>query len=135
VTVENAGASVAPSSAIDTVDPVQRQILRRAVNEQIRAFARRLSLAGEIDLVCECDLQGCGETIRVSAIVYEDVRRFPTRFLVKPGHVAFATDRAVVEADPVVVVEKTRPDDAEASIRADPRRKRTPAEPIDPADP
>jgi hypothetical protein len=49
------------------------------------------------------------------------VRRFPTRFLVKPGHVTAGSERIVELADGYVVVEKLGASAATA-IRLDPRR-------------
>lgn len=93
------------------------QILFRRLNEEIR------SIAGEEDLVvmCECVNDACVERLVVPVEVYEAVRRFPTRFLVKDGHVAVDAERSVEEHDGVVVVEKTGAG-AEDAIVLDPRR-------------
>lgn len=109
--------------AAEAPDGVQRQIFCRAINEKIRELSPSLSCEGEIDAVCECDREGCFDSIRVAPVVYEDVRRHPTRFLVKVGHEAPARERAVGKSDRIVIVEKTRVEEMEAATRADPRHQ------------
>jgi len=93
------------------------QLLFRQLNEQIR------SLAGPepLDVVCECVNRSCFERLILPLEEYEAVRRFPTRFLVKEGHVAVEVEREVDAQDGFVVVEKSGVD-AEQAILFDPRR-------------
>jgi hypothetical protein len=94
------------------------QLRFRQLNEQIRT----ISLDGELVVLCECVNADCTERLAVPVAVYEAVRRFPTRFLVKEGHVAEGVERVVRSEDGVVVVEKTGAD-AERAIVLDPRRR------------
>lgn len=93
------------------------QLLCRRLNEQIR------SIAGQEDLclVCECVSPSCFARVILPLAAYEAVRRFPTRFVVREGHVDAEVERAVESRDGVVVVEKIGAD-AERAIVFDPRR-------------
>ncbi len=73
-------------------------------------------------MLCECGNPGCLERIEVAAADYEAVRRYPIRFIVKPGHIAGEGERIVREASECVVVEKLGPA-AGVAVRLDPRRR------------
>lgn len=94
------------------------QLLFRELNEQLR----KLAGGGDVDVVCECVNGSCFDRLVVRLDEYEAVRRFPTRFVVKEGHVAHDVERAVESHDGYVVVEKSGAD-AEHAIMLDPRRK------------
>src|SRR5687767_14874251 len=98
---------------------VAGQVLFRRLNEQIRSLGDRFGLDGEFDLVCECTDGGCFEHLAVSTEDYEAIRRFPTRFVVKPGHAADQVERVVEETARFLVVERSGAD-AETAIRLDP---------------
>ena len=101
-----------------TSDGARAQLLFRQLNEQIR------SLAGDeaLTLTCECVNGACVEQLVLGLEEYEAVRRFPTHFVVKEGHVAYDVEREVESRDGIVVVEKIGAD-AEQAILLDPRRK------------
>ena len=113
-------ASNATRSA--SLAPAEAQLVCRAANEQIKQVARDFASRDQITFVCECSKPGCWEPLSASAADYEDVRRFPTRFLVVPSHASDETERIVIEHSGFVVVEKVGPD-AELAIRRDPRRR------------
>jgi hypothetical protein len=96
-------------------------LLFRAVNENVRSLADG-SPQEELEVVCECEHRDCAERIVISAAAYDTVRRFPTRFLIKPEHVS-RDDRIVEQGASYAVVEKIGPG-AEAAILRDPRRER-----------
>jgi hypothetical protein len=80
-----------------------RQLLRREVNER----ARTADLgAPELVLLCECGRPRCVDRFAVSAGTYDDVRRFPTHFVVRTGHEAPEAERLVAEHDDFRIVEK-----------------------------
>jgi hypothetical protein len=110
-------------SAFRRVESRQVQSLFREVNEQIVAMVEEPSDGRELELVCECSSPSCLATYQISVADYEAVRRFPTRFIVKPGHVSLDSERVVEEGLGFVVVEKRGPG-ALAAIRLDPRRRR-----------
>ena len=80
-----------------------RQLLRREVNERVRTADPG---APKLVLLCECGRPRCLDRFAVSAGTYEDVRRFPTDFLVRTGHEAAEAERLVAEHDGFRVVEK-----------------------------
>jgi hypothetical protein len=91
-----------------TVAPLEkvslgRQLLRREVNERVRAADLG---APELVVLCECGRPRCVDRFAVSAATYEDVRRFPTRFAVRTGHEAPDGERLVAEHDGFRIVEK-----------------------------
>lgn len=101
-------------------EPREPQILCRAVNEQIRRISASFDFQSQVELVCDCTRPGCLDVLRVSPHEYERVRRFPTRFLLKPGHITDVSERIVDEVGGFVVVEKVG-SEAEIAIRDDPR--------------
>jgi len=109
----------APTKRLERSAPDARsQLLFRELNEQLRKIAG----GGDVDVVCECVNGACLDRLVVARDEYEAVRRFPTRFLVKEGHVAHDVERAVGSHRGYVVVEKSGAD-AEHAIMLDPRRK------------
>ncbi len=101
-----------------------RQSLFREVNDQIERLNAGWATDAEDVVLCECSNVDCHEPIEVTAAEYETVRRFPTRFLVRPGHAARERDRVVYETSEYVVVEKVGAS-AETAIRLDSRRAAT----------
>ncbi len=69
---------------------------------------------------CECYRLICGEAVEASLEEYEQVRKFPRRFLVVDGHNLPEVEVVVDATDRFVVVEKT---DAAGEVAAatDPR--------------
>ena len=79
----------------------------RSVNEQIGATNEKFGVALEGTLfVCECANETCMERITLALTKYEQVRSFPTRFIVIAGHVYLAYERVVEHVDGYMVVEK-----------------------------
>ena len=94
----------------------------REVNERIEQVDQQWGIfEGTVSVLCECGNGGCLERIQISAADYEAVRRFPTRFLLKPGHLASTGERIVRESETCIIVEKVGPDAVDA-IRLDSRR-------------
>jgi len=97
------------------------QALLREVNEEIERLNGEWELDGRDTVLCECGHPNCLEQLDIAAAEYERVRRFPTRFLVKPNHVTGEEERIVEERYGYVVVEKVGPG-AAIAIQRDPRR-------------
>jgi hypothetical protein len=107
---------------------IRRQVIFREVNERIERLDQRWGMfEGTVSVVCECGNIGCVERIEMTAADYEAVRLFPTRFLVKPGHVAREGERVIRQSAGCVVIEKFGRDAVDA-IRLDPRRTFRPRE-------
>jgi hypothetical protein len=98
-----------------------RETLIRDVNERIERLNEEWELNGNDIVLCECAHPDCLERIEIDAAAYERVRRFPTRFLVKPDHVAGDGERIVERTKGYVVVEKLGAG-ATTAVQLDPRR-------------
>jgi hypothetical protein len=85
---------------------VERQALYREVNSQIEGLGENFNLDGRLGLLCECGNRGCIGRIELSDGEYAAVRRFPTRFFVKPGHEIPEVERVVEKTPGYLVVEK-----------------------------
>jgi hypothetical protein len=55
---------------------------------------------------CECSRMECSDAIEVTLAQYEEVRRFPRRFLVAPGHEVGEIETVVGTGAGYLVVEK-----------------------------
>ena len=78
------------------------QILFREINERIRVLATDDYSC----FLCECANLNCIETIEVPLWEYEQVRRVPTHFVVRPEHVVREVELVVASGPSYVVVEK-----------------------------
>jgi hypothetical protein len=99
------------------------QALFREVNEQLERLAVKFGIDHSLDFVCECGNHRCSENVELSLSEYEAIRRIPTRFVVKPGHVLPKFERSVEQQRAYTVVEKFG-DGGVAAVRLDPRRRR-----------
>jgi hypothetical protein len=97
------------------------QTLLREVNERIAQLNRDWQPADGDMVLCECGHSGCMEKIQIASVDYERVRRFPTRFLVKPDHDMRGSERIVERTNDYLVVEKVGASAATA-LRRDPRK-------------
>jgi hypothetical protein len=107
---------------------VPSQLLSRELNEEIALKRGSLGASDEYEIavVCECECRNCAREFRIPLGRYEAVRRFPTRFVMKPGHTKATNERIVEDGSGFVVIEKIGPE-AQVAIRLDPRRRRRPA--------
>ena len=106
----------------------RNQSLFREVNEKIESLARDSSSAFH-DFSCECADEGCIAKVPLTLEEYEYVRRIPTHFLVKPGHVYWDVERAVKmdgNGDRFEVVEKYG-EAGTLAVRLDPRSSKNSA--------
>ncbi len=85
----------------------RNQAVFRAVNERIESTNVRFGVAlKRTDFVCECADQDCMERLTLPLEKYEEVRRFPTHFIVAAGHIYREYETVVEQVDGYVVVEK-----------------------------
>ena len=90
----------------------RNEALHREVNERMRQIEEGLTAKGIVErrefdeYLCECGVNGCMETILMSAAEYEKVRSSPIRFAVRPEHVIPDVERVVEKHDRFVSVEK-----------------------------
>ena len=84
------------------------EALFRRVNERLEEINETFSpLTDTFEFVCECADASCAEQIDLSIREYEDVRREPTRFIVKPHHVLPTDERVLEKHRDYFIVEKT----------------------------
>jgi hypothetical protein len=107
------------------------QALFREVNERVVETTTGDRSPEPFEVLCECGSDGCVETIAISTGEYEAIRRIPTHFLVRHGHVVRDAERIVAREDDYLVVEKFG-DAGIAAVRLDPRGRRINAEATDP---
>jgi hypothetical protein len=81
------------------------EALFRNVNEEIRDASGRFD-AETGAFVCECSDPTCTDHVQMPLDDYEDVRRHPTRFIVRPGHVKGPVEQIVERHRRYMVVEK-----------------------------
>jgi hypothetical protein len=105
------------------LEVARTQALFREVNEQLERLAAKFGIDTNLDFVCECGSHKCAENVELTLSEYESVRRIPTRFVVKPGHVLADFERAVEQQRAYTVVEKFGHGGV-AAVRFDPRRRR-----------
>ena len=108
---------------------VPNQLLFRELNEEVSL--RRDPAGGgggEFEAVCECEHRNCSELISLTRDRYEAIRRFPTRFVVRPGHWSPGDERVVEQHEGFAVVEKTGAS-ARIAIHLDPRARRQDSRP------
>ncbi len=99
----------------------QAQIDYRARNEHVYRLAAASRRTRQIRIDCECVRPECTARMRISRRVYDSVRRFPARFVIKPSHICEENERLVQSTSKFAVVEKVGPD-SEKAFRTDPRR-------------
>jgi len=95
----------------------------RSLNDSLGAHVHeRLSGSGsKPGFVCECGNADCDDVIQVKLSAYEEVRRDPCLFLLRPGHELPDVEDVVERNDLYVVVRKH--DEVRDVVRAtDPRR-------------
>ena|SRR5690348_5280537 len=82
----------------------------RSANERLRRSAQshHFEIHQRVPFICECDDQGCSETVMLSLEDYEHVRAHPTWFLLVAGHEdENAAQERIVDAEQgYAVVEK-----------------------------
>ena len=98
----------------------------RLLNERVRAVTTELAEEGlgrdpeSFECVCECSNANCTAMIHVRRPDYELARADAGRFVVLRGHVDPTIERAVVELDGAVIVEK-HPGERAIAAETDPR--------------
>ena len=83
----------------------RNQSLFRAINEELRV-ARRSPDPEGLTIACECADTACVETLEIDMHRYAEIRREPTHFVVRPGHVYPEVEKVVDEEPHFTVVEK-----------------------------
>jgi hypothetical protein len=102
------------------VEGVPNQSAFREVNERIEKDSDTLAVP-ELSVLCECHT-ACAELVLLTEDEYQEIRRIPTHFVVKPEHVAPDIERVVETHERYAVVE-TFGEGGKLAVRLDPRRR------------
>jgi hypothetical protein len=102
------------------VRAAKNQSLFREVNERIEGLRPGVM---PIEFACECSNTECATSLPLSDEEYESVRRFPTHFIVLPGHELGEVERVVEQNERYAVVEKFGAG-GPAAVKLDPRARR-----------
>ena len=100
----------------------RNQSLFREVNEQIESLSHEASSTFH-EFSCECADQGCDETVPLTHEEYEYVRRSPTHFFVRPGHVYPEVERVVETEGARYEVVEMFGEAGTAAVHFDPRSR------------
>jgi hypothetical protein len=92
----------------------------RRINEGIEAALGSDPEAVYTIIVCECGLEQCDRTVRITKAEYERVRTDPRRFVIFEGHLIPDIEQVVFEGDRFLVVAKREGTPAEVALREDP---------------
>lgn len=84
---------------------IRTETLFRDVNEAVQVYYR-VGERTEAQFVCECSDPGCVDKVRLTRAEYADVRDYPTRFFLVPGHEQEVVDRIVETRTGFTIVEK-----------------------------
>jgi hypothetical protein len=98
----------------------RNEVLFREANEAIERGQWPDNPAKPVRFRCECSNMECNEAVELTLAEYEQVRRFPRRFVIVAGHEIPDIEAVVARADGHVVVEK-RDTAGETAAAADPR--------------
>lgn len=79
------------------------QSLYRDVNERLEELRPSSTFT---EFICECALDDCAAPLPMTIEEYEEVRRDPNHFVVKPGHVVDEAERIVASGPRFVTVAK-----------------------------
>ena len=96
----------------------KNEVLFREVNERICELAPG---DGPTEFLCECGDAGCVEPVSLSLRQYEEVRREPAWFFVRPGHQMPDIEDVVEDAGGFLVVAKREGTPADIAEENDPR--------------
>jgi hypothetical protein len=98
------------------------EALFREVNERMREVSDAFAIVDlDLELVCECADERCGERLRVTTAEYERIRADPALFIVSPGHVATDVEYVAESGDGYEIVRKDPGDPERLAEATDPR--------------
>jgi hypothetical protein len=93
----------------------------RMINEGIEmAYESEPPDASRI-IICECGLEQCDQTLRITKAEYEGVRSDPRQFVIYRDHLIADVEHVVSEGDRFLIVAKREGTPAEVAVREDPR--------------
>ena len=99
----------------------RNEILFRETNEAIERGQWPDDPYKSVRFRCECSQMDCGQSVELTLGDYEDVRRFPRRFVIAPGHETPEIETVIERDSGYMIVEKQDVAGAAAAAN-DPRR-------------
>jgi len=99
----------------------RNEILFRDTNEAIERGQWLADSGKHVRFRCECSRLDCNRAVPITLADYEQVRRFPRRFVLAPGHEMPEIETVVDRGEDHVVVEK-KDAAGETAAAADPRQ-------------
>ena len=93
----------------------------RVINEGVEAAYESESQDEFLFFICECGLEQCDRTVRITKAVYERVRSDPRQFVIFRDHVIPDVEQVVSDGDAFLIVAKREGTPADVAIQEDPR--------------
>jgi hypothetical protein len=93
----------------------------RMINEGIEMAFESDPQNAFIIFVCECGLEDCDRTLRITKREYERVRSDPRQFVIFRDHLILDLEQVVSDGDTFLIVAKREGTAAEVAIEEDPR--------------
>jgi hypothetical protein len=92
----------------------------RVINEGVEAAFEPNPQDAFIFFICECGLEQCDRTVRITKAEYERVRSDARQFVIFRDHLIPDVEQVVTDGDSFLVVAKREGTPAEVAIREDP---------------
>jgi hypothetical protein len=93
----------------------------RVINEGVETAFDSEPQDAFLFFICECGLEQCDRTVRITKAVYEQVRSDPRQFVIFRDHLIPDVEHVVSDGDTFLIVAKREGIPAEVAIREDPR--------------
>jgi hypothetical protein len=93
----------------------------RVINEGVEAAYESDPEDAFLFFICECGLEQCDRTVRITKAVYERVRSDPRQFVIFRDHLIPDVEQVVSDGDTFLIVAKREGTPAEVAIQEDPR--------------
>jgi hypothetical protein len=92
----------------------------RVINEGVEVAFESEPQDALLFFICECGLEQCDRTVRITKAEYERVRSDPRQFVIFRNHLIPDVEQVVSDGDTFLVVAKREGTQAEVAIHEDP---------------
>ena len=93
----------------------------RVINEGMETAYESEPQDAHLFFLCECGLEQCDRTVRITKAEYEQVRSDPRQFVILRDHLIPDVEQVVSDGDTFLVIAKREGTPAEMAIQEDPR--------------
>jgi hypothetical protein len=93
----------------------------RVINEGVETAFESEPQDAFLYFICECGLEQCDRTVRITKAEYERVRSDPRQFVIFRDHLISDVELVVSDGDTFLVVAKREGIPADVAIQEDPR--------------